>query len=71
VDCQRLQPLESTLPRMTEMLAHRAFRVRRGRERFVLYFEFYTYWDRDEAIAEVLGRPAAVVRRKRIALGFV
>ena len=47
VECRRLQPVESTLPRTTEMLADRAFRASRGRQRFVLYFEFYTYWDRN------------------------
>jgi hypothetical protein len=45
VDCQRLQPIESTLPRTTAQLADRAFRANRGRERFILYFEFYTRWD--------------------------
>lgn len=44
IDCQGLRPVESTLPRTTEQLADRAFRARHGRERFVLYFEFYTRW---------------------------
>src|SRR5262249_25092956 len=47
VPCQRLEPLESTLQATTEMLADRVFLARRGRERFVVYFEFYTYWDRN------------------------
>jgi hypothetical protein len=42
VPCQRLRPIESTLPRTTELLADRAFRASHGRDRFVLYFEFYT-----------------------------
>jgi hypothetical protein len=47
VACRRLRPVESTLPRTTEKLADRAFRASQGRERFILYFEFYTYWDRN------------------------
>jgi hypothetical protein len=47
VDCEGLQPVESTLPRTLEKLADRAFRARHGREQFVLYFEFYSRWDRN------------------------
>jgi hypothetical protein len=42
-----LQPLESTLPATTELVADRAFLARRRRERFVVYYEFYTQWDRN------------------------
>ncbi len=42
VQCQRLEPLESTLQATTELLADRVFRGQQGRERFVVYFEFYT-----------------------------
>ena len=41
------RPLESTLQITTELLADRVFLARQGRERFVVYFEFYTRWDRD------------------------
>ncbi len=47
VECSRWTPLESTLPTTTELLADRAFLARRGRERFAVYFEFYTRWERD------------------------
>ncbi|MBV9121893.1 MAG: hypothetical protein JO112_00870 [Planctomycetes bacterium] len=47
VNCQRLRPVESTVARTTELLADRAFRATWRRERFVLYFEFYTRWDRN------------------------
>ena len=47
LDCRRLTPLESSLPATTELLADRAFRAGSGRERFVVYFEYYTRWDRD------------------------
>jgi len=40
--CGRLSPLEGTLPTTIELLADRAFRASHGRERFVVYFEFYT-----------------------------
>jgi hypothetical protein len=45
--CDRLQPLESTLPATTELLADRAFLARCKREQFVVYYEFYTQWDRN------------------------
>ncbi len=47
LECSRWGPLESTLPATTELLADRAFLARRGSERFAVYFEFYTRWDRD------------------------
>lgn len=42
LDCRYLKPLDSSLPATTELLADRAFRARRGHERFIVYFEFYT-----------------------------
>jgi hypothetical protein len=45
--CDRMQPLEGSLPATTELLADRAFLARRKRERFVVYYEFYTQWDRN------------------------
>src|SRR5437660_12902018 len=41
VECERWEPIVSEL-QMAERLADRAFRARRGRERFVVYFEAYT-----------------------------
>src|SRR5271166_4988546 len=47
VECRHWRPLESTLPATTELLADRVFLAQNGRERFVVYFEFYTRWDRN------------------------
>jgi len=46
LECSRWGPLESTLPATIELLADRAFLARQGRERFVVYFEFYSRWER-------------------------
>jgi hypothetical protein len=73
VECQRLRPVESTLPRTTEKLADRAFRASRGRERFVLYFEFYTYWDRN-APWDMLAKSGLLSEREHlptVCLAFV
>jgi hypothetical protein len=63
--CKRLQTLESTLPATTELLADRAFRATRGRERFVLYFEFYTYWDRN-APCDILAKAGLLSQREHL-----
>ncbi len=47
VECQSWQPLEGTLQTTTERLADRAFLARSGRERFVVYMEFFTTWNRN------------------------
>jgi hypothetical protein len=73
VECQRLRPVESTLPRTTEQLADRAFRASRGRERFVLYFEFYTRWDRN-APWDMLAKSGFLSQREHlptVCLAFV
>jgi hypothetical protein len=73
VECSRLQPLEGSLPATTEKLADRAFRASRGRERFVLYFEFYTYWDRS-APWEMLAKSGLLSQREHlptVCLAFV
>ena len=44
VSCTRWRPLESTLQITTERLADRVFRGQQGREKFVVYFEFFTHW---------------------------
>jgi hypothetical protein len=45
VECRRWEPLESTLQITLERLADRVFLASQGRERFVVYFEFYTTWE--------------------------
>jgi hypothetical protein len=42
---QQWEPMVSEV-QATERLADRAFRARRGRERFVVYMEAYTRWSR-------------------------
>jgi hypothetical protein len=63
--CRRLTPLEGTLPATTELLADRAFRASRGRERFVVYFEFYTRWDR-HAPWDMLAKSGLLSQRLRL-----
>ena len=46
LDCLTWEPVESTLQTTTERLADRVFRTGRGRNRYLVYMEFYTYWDR-------------------------
>jgi len=46
LECSRWGPLESTLPATTELLADRVFLARQGRQRFMVYFEFYARWER-------------------------
>ncbi len=73
VTCNRLRPLEGTLPATTELLADRAFRATRGRERFIVYFEFYTRWHR-QAPWDMLAKSALLSQRLRlptICLAFV
>jgi hypothetical protein len=73
VACEQLRPLESTLPSTTELLADRAFRASRGRERFVVYFEFYTRWDRN-APWDMLAKSGLLSQRLRlptVCLAFV
>jgi hypothetical protein len=45
VECTAWEPAESTVQMTTEHLADRVFQARRRRERFLVYFEFYTNWD--------------------------
>jgi hypothetical protein len=73
VACERLRPLEGTLPSTTELLADRAFRASRGRERFIVYFEFYTRWD-PNAPWDMLAKSGLLSRRLRlptVCLAFV
>jgi hypothetical protein len=71
--CRQLTPLEGTLPATTELLADRAFHASRGRERFVVYFEFYTRWDR-HAPWDMLAKSGLLSQRLRlptVCLAFV
>jgi hypothetical protein len=65
LECQRWQPLESTLPATTELLADRAFRAQQAREHFVVYFEFYTTWNLD-APWDMLAKAGLLSRRERL-----
>jgi hypothetical protein len=62
LNCQQWRPVESTLPATTELLADRVFQVREGRERFAVYFEFYTRWDR-HAPWDMLAKSGLVSKR--------
>jgi hypothetical protein len=73
IACGRLTPLEGTLPATVELLADRAFRASRGRERFVVYFEFYTRWHR-HAPWDMLAKSGLLSQRLRlptVCLAFV
>jgi hypothetical protein len=65
VKCQEWAPIESTLQATTERLADRVFRARRGRQRFVVYMEFYTDWNRN-APWEVLEKSGMLSRREQL-----
>jgi hypothetical protein len=65
VESQAWSPLESTLQATTELLADRVFLARQGSERFVVYFEFYTTWDRD-APWDVLAKSGLLSRREKL-----
>src|SRR5437868_12996609 len=64
VACTRWRPIVSEV-QAVERLADRAFRAARGRERFVVYFEAYTYWE--EAIPwSVLAKSGLLSERERL-----
>jgi hypothetical protein len=63
--CGRLRPLAGTLPATTELVADRAFRASRGRERFIVYFEFYTRWD-PHAPWDLLAKSGLLSHRLRL-----
>ena len=58
------QPIVSEL-QTTERLADRAFRARRGKERFVVYMEAYTVWTSD-APWSILAKSALLAERERL-----
>jgi hypothetical protein len=58
------QPIVSEL-QTTERLADRAFRARRGKERFVVYMEAYTVWTSD-APWSILAKSTLLAERERL-----
>ena len=63
--CTRWRPLESTLQVTTERLADRVFRANRGREKFVVYFEFFTHWHK-KARWSMLGKSGLLSEREEL-----
>lgn len=63
--CQRWQPLVDTLQAATERLADRAFRATQGNERFIVYMEAYTRWDKD-TLWNVLAKSGLLSERERL-----
>jgi hypothetical protein len=64
VPTDELQPIGDTV-QVTERLADRAFRGRRGRERFVVYFEAYTRWQ-SSAPWSLLAKSGLLSERERL-----
>src|ERR1700688_156551 len=58
------QPVSDTL-QTTERLADRAFRARLGQERFIVYIEAYTRWDKDVPWS-VLAKSGLLSQRERL-----
>ncbi len=65
VTCTRWRPLESTLQATTERLADRVFRGHQGREKFVVYFEFFTHWHKN-ACWSMLGKSGLLSEREQL-----
>ncbi len=65
VTCTRWRPLESTLQATTERLADRVFRGQQGREKFVVYFEFFTHWHKN-ACWSMLGKSGLLSEREQL-----
>jgi hypothetical protein len=62
--CTEWEPITSEV-QTVERLADRAFRAARGEERFVVYFEAYTYWDKS-APWSVLAKSSLLSERERL-----
>jgi hypothetical protein len=65
-----IPPMDDWAPIVSEVqtierFADRAFRARRGQERFVVYFEAYTYW-RKEAPWNLLAKSGLLSERERL-----
>jgi hypothetical protein len=65
VPTQHWGSVESTLPSTIELLADRVFRARQRRERFLVYFEFYTTWDR-AAPWDMLAKSGLLSQREQL-----
>ena len=65
VVCRQWQAAESTVQVSLEKLADRVFLARQGRQRFVVYFEFYTTWDRN-APWDMLAKSGLLSQRERL-----
>jgi hypothetical protein len=64
IECDQWTPLVSEV-QTVERFADRAFLARRGRERFVVYFEAYARWDR-HAPWNVMTKAALLSERERL-----
>jgi hypothetical protein len=65
VECAGWRPAESTVQASIEKLADRVFLARRRRERFAVYFEFYTTWDRN-APWKMLAKSGLISQREHL-----
>src|SRR5258707_111911 len=65
VECRGWTPIVSEGQATTERLADRGFRGRARRQRFVVYMEFYTYWNHDVPWS-VLAKSALLSERERL-----
>src|SRR5438132_5523669 len=64
VACDSWAPAVSEV-QTTERLADRVFQARRGRDRFLVYMEAYTYW-KSSAPWSILSKSALVSERERL-----
>ena len=64
IRCEQWQSLGEIL-QTTERLADRAFEVRSGEEKFIVYMEAYTYW-KEAALWSVLVKSALFSERERL-----
>ena len=64
VESTAWQPAESTV-QSVEKLADRVFRAGRGRNQFMVYFEFYTTWDRN-APWDMLAKSGLISQREHL-----
>jgi hypothetical protein len=64
VRCDAWEPIGDTV-QATERLADRAFRARLGRQRFVVYFEAYTRWQKS-APWSILAKSGLLSERERL-----
>jgi len=65
IACQQWGPIESTLQVTTEFLSDRAFLAQQERERFVVYFEFYTTWH-NNARWDMLAKSGILSQREHL-----